>query len=162
MLVAGVGNMFLGDDGFGPEVARRLASMPVRADVRIVDYGIRGMHLAYDLLDGYRALVLVDLLPGGAPGEVQILQVEREDLAGGSFDAHGMDPAAVLGTLEALGGRLPRTFVVGCRPVSLDEQIGLSPQIAAAVDTAVGAVHALLDGVLGQSTEIEMRRSTCA
>ncbi len=151
ILIAGVGNIFLGDDGFGPEVARRLLAAGPRPGVRVVDYGIRGMHLAYDVLDGYRALVLVDLIPRGEPGQVQVLEVAREDLAGGSFDAHGMDPAAVLGTLEALGGALPRTFVVGCRPVSVDEQIGLSPAVEAAVQNAVTAVTGLLDGALSRA-----------
>ena len=148
ILVAGIGNIFLGDDGFGPAVTRRLVGPVARPDVRIVDYGIRGMHLAYDLLDGYRALVIIDLIPRGEPGQVQILQVDREDLAGGSFDAHGMDPAAVLGTLEALGGTLPTTYVVGCRPVTLDEQLELSEPVAAAVEQAVEAVTRLLAGPL--------------
>jgi hydrogenase maturation protein HypF len=148
ILVAGIGNIFLGDDGFGPEVARRLAELPGRDDVRIIDYGIRGMHLAYDLLDGYRALVIIDLVPRGKVGEVLLLRVERDDLAGGSFDAHGMDPVAVLGTLEALGGELPTTYVVGCRPRCLDEQLGLSDEVVAAVPVAVDAVLALLDGPL--------------
>ena len=131
VLVAGIGNIFLGDDGFGPEVARRLAARPGRSDIRIVDYGIRGMHLAYDLLDGYRALIIVDLIPHGEVGQLRVLQVGRGDLAGGSFDAHGMDPAAVLGTLEALGGELPPTYVVGCRPQTVDEQLGLSEPVQA-------------------------------
>ncbi|HTZ45737.1 MAG TPA: carbamoyltransferase HypF [Jatrophihabitans sp.] len=145
VLIAGIGNIFLGDDGFGPEVARRLPSRP---GVRIVDYGIRGMHLAYDLLAGYRALVILDLLPHGAPGRVRTLAVGPADLAGGSFDAHGMDPATVLATLRTLGGTLPPTYVVGCAPVSVEEGIGLTPSLAAAVDDAVAAVLALLGGPL--------------
>ena len=84
ILVAGIGNLFLGDDGFGPEVVRRLPAAPgPAASVRVVDYGIRGMHLAYDLLDGYDALVLVDAVPGAsAPGEVTVLEVGPDDLGG--------------------------------------------------------------------------------
>jgi hydrogenase maturation protease len=148
VLVAGIGNLFLGDDGFGPEAVRRLAGEPVRAGVRVVDYGIRGMHLAYDLLDGYDLLVLVDALPGaGTPGEVVVLDVRPDDLGPAEFDAHGMNPVAVLGGLSRLGGTLPPTVVVGCRVASVAEGIGLSPPVAAAVPAAVSAVRALLDRV---------------
>lgn len=148
VLVAGIGNLFLGDDGFGPEVVRRLAGEPARAGVRVVDYGIRGMHLAYDLLDGYDLLVLVDALPGaGTPGEVVVLDVRPDDLGPAEFDAHGMNPVAVLGGLSRLGGTLPPTVVVGCRVASVAEGIGLSPPVAAAVPAAVSAVRALLDRV---------------
>jgi hydrogenase maturation protease len=116
--------------------------------VRIVDYGIRGMHLAYDLLDGYRALILLDLIGHAGVGEVRVLEVRAGDLTGGSVDAHGMDPAAVLGTLQALGGSLPPTYVVGCAPQSVADGIGLSGPVGEAVAEAVVAVWALLDGVL--------------
>lgn len=146
VLVAGVGNIFLGDDGFGCEVARRLAGQPVPDGVRVVDYGIRGMHLAYDLLEGYDALVLVDALPGdGRPGDVTVLEVGPEDLGNGEFDAHGMDPVAVLANLEGLGGELPRTLIVGCQPLDLEERIGLTPDVSAAVDVAVSTVRELLE-----------------
>jgi len=150
VLVAGIGNIFFGDDGFGPEVVRRMMSRPEGAPalpdgVRLVDYGIRGMHLAYDLLDGVDALVLVDALPGdGEPGAITVLQVGPEDLGEGSFDAHGMNPVAVLGSLGALGGTLPPTYVVGCTPADLEEGIGLSAPVAAAVDVAAEAVWSLL------------------
>ena len=145
VLVAGVGNIFLGDDGFGPEAARRLATRPLPPGVRVVDYGIRGMHLAYDLLDGYDALVIVDAVPrGGRPGDVVVLEVGPEDLGTGDFDGHGMEPTAVLASLGSLGGRLPRTFVVGCEPADVAEGIGLSPPVAAAVDRAVEVVTGLL------------------
>ena len=145
VLVAGVGNLFLGDDGFGPEVARRLAGRPLPAGVRVVDYGIRGMHLAYDLLDGYDELVILDAAPrGGRPGDVVVLEVGAGDFGAGDFDGHGMEPTAVLSSLGSLGGRLPRTYVVGCEPADIDEGIGLSPSVAAAVDPAVDAVLRLL------------------
>lgn len=148
VLVAGVGNLFLGDDGFGPEVARRLAAAPVPG-TRVVDYGIRGMHLAYDLLEGYDALVLVDAVPfaDGCPGEVRILEITANDLGEGRLDAHGMDPASVLANLEALGGHLPRTFLVGCQPADLEEGIGLSPRVREAVDPAVARVQQLVAGL---------------
>jgi hydrogenase maturation protease len=145
VLVAGVGNLFLGDDGFGPEVARRLAGRSLPAGVRVVDYGIRGMHLAYDLLDGYDELVILDAAPrGGRPGEVVVLEVGEGDFGAGEFDGHGMEPTAVLSSLGSLGGRLPRTYVIGCEPADIDEGIGLSPSVAAAVDPAVDAVLRLL------------------
>lgn len=170
VLVAGIGNIFLGDDGFGPEVVRRLAGDELPADVGVVDYGIRGLHLAYDLLDGYAGLVLVDAVPGQAvPGSLRVLEVGSENLGqadvggggpngsgpsgddvdggglgGGGLDAHSMDPVTVLASVRALGGRLPRTFVVGCVPACLDEGIGLSLAVAAAVEPAAATVRALL------------------
>jgi len=103
------------------------------------------MHLAYDLLDGVAALVLVDALPGDAePGHITVLEVGPEDLGQGNFDAHGMEPVAVLASLGSLGGTLPPTYVVGCRPENLDEGIGLSAVVAAAVPAAVQTVTELV------------------
>ena len=150
VLVAGIGNIFFGDDGFGPEVVRQMMSRPegtvgLPDGVRLVDYGIRGMHLAYDLLDGVDALVIVDALPGdGEPGTITVLHVGPEDLGEGEFDAHGMNPVAVLGSLEALGGTLPPTYVVGCTPADLEEGMGLSAPVAAAVPLAADTVRSLL------------------
>lgn len=147
VLVAGIGNLFLSDDGFGPEVARQLARQDdLPADVRVIDYGIRGMHLAYDLLDGYRALVLLDAVPGdGEPGAVTVLEVGQDELGSGDFDPHGMAPVAVLASVAQLGGALPPTFVVGCQPASVEEGIGLSEPVSAAVPHAVALVRTLLD-----------------
>ncbi|MEV7134533.1 hydrogenase maturation protease [Arthrobacter sp. NPDC093128] len=152
VLVAGVGNIFLHDDGFGPEVARRLAADAGRAapGVLAVDYGIRGMHLAYDLLAGVDVLVLVDTVPPAsreatAPGSIRVLRVRREDLDGtAALDPHGMDPVAVLGRLRSLGGELPVTYVVGCVPADVSEGIGLSAAVAAAVPQATAAVVDLI------------------
>jgi hydrogenase maturation protease len=148
VLVAGIGNLFNSDDGFGPEVVRRMGR-PADDHVRVVDYGIRGMHLAYDLLDGYDALVLVDVVPRGErPGDITVLEVGPDDLGTDDFDPHGMNPVAVLASLGALGGTLPPTYVVGCRPESTDEGIGLSEAVAAAVPEAVETVIRLLDDLL--------------
>ncbi len=159
ILVAGIGNLFLGDDGFGPEVVRRLVEPgqdPLAYDVRVVDYGIRGMHLAYDLLDGYAALVLVDALPfDGEPGEIRVLQVGPDDLGEGEIDAHGMDPVAVLASLEPLGGTLPPTFVVGCRPATVEDGIGLSDPVAAAVPAAVETVRGLVASLVEPVEPVE-------
>jgi hydrogenase maturation protease len=155
VLVAGIGNLFLGDDGFGPEVARRMmtddqAAKPLPDGVRVVDYGIRGMHLAYDLLDGVDALVLVDALPCDGPaGSVTVLEVGPDDLGEGEFDAHGMDPVAVLASLRSLGGSLPPTYLVGCRPADLSEGIGLSAPVSDAVPEAIATVRRVLDEIVG-------------
>jgi hydrogenase maturation protease len=149
VLVAGVGNVFLGDDGFGPAVVARLAGQPLPGGVRAVDYGIRGVHLTYDLLDPWDALVLVDALPGGGPpGELRLLAVTEADLAAApSPDAHALHPLAVLAALPALGGRLPRTLVVGCTPASVEEGMGLSAPVQAAVAPAADRVRALVAGL---------------
>ena len=148
--------MFLRDDGFGPEVARRLAGDPLGAapGVRVEDYGIRGMHLAYDLLAGVDLLVIVDTVPPGSPvehgtatgpGSIRVLRVGPEDLdSGAPLDPHGMDPVAVLGRLRSLGGEVPLTYVVGCVPADLAEGIGLSAPAAAAVPRAVEVIGELL------------------
>jgi hydrogenase maturation protease len=145
VLVAGIGNVFLTDDGFGSEVARLLAAREVPEGVRVVDYGIRGMHLAYDLLDGYAGLVVIDALPGeGAPGDLSVLEVGPEDLGDGELDAHGMAPVAVLASLGQLGGSLPPTYIVGCQPADVGEGMGLTPAVAAALDPAVELVFEVL------------------
>lgn len=149
ILVAGIGNIFLGDDGFGSAVLRHVRCD--HAGVRPVDYGIRGMHLAYDLLDGWDAVVLVDALPNrGAPGTVHVFEADHESLsAAAGLDAHAMDPATVFASLTALGGTAPRTVVVGCEAGSTDDGIGLSPPVAAAVATAVDAVQRVIAELVG-------------
>jgi len=157
MLVAGVGNIFLTDDGFGVEVARRLALTELPDGVRVADYGTSGMHLAYDIADGYDTTILVDAAPrGGPPGTLTVLEVEpedRPDLASGPsgplqgsqlFDAHGMQPDVVFGVLKMLGAQAGRILVVGCQPASLEDGIGLSEPVAAAVDEAVRVVTTLV------------------
>ncbi|WP_319434666.1 hydrogenase maturation protease [Mycobacterium sp. RTGN5] len=146
MLVAGIGNIFLGDDGFGPEVLRHVAAHPPDERVRVTDYGIRGMHLAYDLLDGWDALVLVDAIPDrGAPGTVRVFEADHETLSTpGGFDAHSMDPGAVFASLAALGGTAPRTVVIGCEVQNVEDGIGLSEAVNAAVPEAVRAVQTVV------------------
>jgi hydrogenase maturation protease len=152
VLVAGIGNIFLSDDGFGPEVARRLAERPLPSGVKVVDYGIRGMHLAYDLLEGYDGLVIVDALPRrGAPGDIVVLEVGPDDLGDGDFDAHGMEPVSVLASLGSLGGELPPTYVVGCEPSTVQDGMGLTPVVEAAIDRAIDAVIGVLTDELACS-----------
>ena len=146
VLIAGIGNIFLSDDGFGPEVVRYLADgEPLPPQARLVDYGIRGMHLAYDLLEGFAALVLIDARPGpAAAGQLVIMEIGPEDVGGGEFDAHGMDPVAVLATLPSIGGQLPPTYLVGCRPAELGEGIGLTLAVQDAVPAAAEPVRRLV------------------
>ncbi|MDT5209856.1 MAG: hydrogenase maturation protease [Mycobacterium sp.] len=155
ILVAGIGNIFLGDDGFGSEVIRHVVGQHTDADVHTVDYGIRGMHLAYDLLEEWRALVLVDALPNrGAPGTLHVFEADHETLSPtAGLEAHSMDPAAVFATLSALGGTAPRTIVVGCEVENIDEGMGLSEPLAAAVPYAVAAINDVLAGLAVRTTE---------
>jgi hydrogenase maturation protease len=143
VLVAGVGNIFLGDDGFGVEVAARLAGAPVPDGVEVADFGIRGVHLAYQLLEGYDALVLVDAVRRGEdPGTLSLLEVETEgeDPPMVAVDAHGMDPHSVLATLAGLGGSVERVLVVACEVAHVDEGIGLSAPVSRAVPAAAELV----------------------
>jgi hydrogenase maturation protease len=152
ILVATAGNIFLGDDGFGCEVARRLADTDLPDDVEVRDYGIGGLHLAYDLLDGHETLLLVDTISRGAePGSLCLLEVTEDDVADGVLETHGMDPATVLATLRTLGGRMPRTLVLGCEPEDVSERIGLSPTIDEAVGVAVTTVVELVTEELSAS-----------
>jgi hydrogenase maturation protease len=156
VLVAGIGNIFLGDDAFGVEVATRLAARPQPEGVRVVDFGIRGLHLAYELLDGWDVLVLVDALPfGDAPGTLAVLEPDRpeppdpgDDVAP-DVDAHSMGPGVVLGMLAGLGGSVERILVVGCQPADVSEGLGLSDAVAAAVDPAVALCEQLIADLVG-------------
>jgi hydrogenase maturation protease len=151
VLVAGIGNVFLGDDGFGVALADRLARRALPAGVEVVDYGIRGMDLAYALDDGWDAVVLLDATPRGqAPGTLYVIEPGPGEGAGGAFDAHGMDPLKVLALARALGGPLPRILVVGCEPQTVlrgDEEdvvAAISEPVRAALDEGVRLVEGLL------------------
>ena len=156
MLIAGVGNIFLGDDGFGVEVATRLASEGLPGWVRVADYGISGMHLAYDLAEGFETTILVDAAPrGGDPGTVYVMELDpaapSAALEPGRgiplLDGHGMQPDVVFGMLDLLGAEAGRVLLVGCEPASTEERIGLSKPVAAAVDEAVRIVLDLVRAV---------------
>src|SRR5919198_1353509 len=140
VLVAGIGNVFLGDDGFGVEVIRRLDPARLPGGVVTMDYGIRGVHLAYDLLDGqYATLIMVDALSTGEqPGTVSVLEVDDRTLAEqpAPMNAHVMHPEAALATLHALGGRIDRVLIVGCEPLSVAPGMALSAPVSAAVGAA--------------------------
>lgn len=155
-LVAGVGNIFLGDDGFGVEAARLLDGGPLPEGVEVADIGIRGVHLAYRLLDGYDTLVVLDATSrGGEPGTLYVIDAAapagRRSPEGAAPDGHHMSPDAVFALLDTLcagTGAVPprRTWVVGCEPATVEEGIGLSPQVAAAVPEAVRLAVELAGG----------------
>lgn len=146
MLVAGIGNIFLGDDGFGVTVANRLAQERLPEWVRVEDYGIRGMHLAYELTGGgYDTVVVIDATPRGqAPGTVYLIEPDVTPRPGTHVDAHSMTPDAVFRTADALGGIGCRVLIVGCEPANTEEAMGLSEPVKQAVDEALRLVHALI------------------
>jgi hydrogenase maturation protease len=149
VLVAGIGNVFLGDDGFGVEVVARLARRPLPDGVEVADFGIRGFDLAYALMESYDVAVLVDALSQkGRPGELFVLEPDFDQVDDhGVADGHSMDPVAVLRLVKQFGGRPPRLFVVGCEPASLGDDegyIGLSEPVQEALDGAVALVEELV------------------
>jgi hydrogenase maturation protease len=153
VLVAGIGNVFLGDDGFGVALAGRLARRELPPGVEVVDYGIRGMDLAYAMQDGWDAVVLLDAVPrGAAPGTLYLIEPELDEHdPAGSPDAHGMDPVRVLALARALGGPLPRVLVLGCEPQTRmtgeeDEIVAaLTEPVRAALDEAERMAWSLLE-----------------
>ncbi|MEO6577610.1 MAG: hydrogenase maturation protease [Candidatus Limnocylindria bacterium] len=146
VLVAGIGNIFLGDDGFGVAVAQRLAREELPDHVKVMDIGIRGVHLAYELLEDYEVAIFVDAMPLDAdPGTVKLVEPEPEppnpDVPP---DAHRMDPQAVFDYLSTLGGTSARVLLVGCQPSTISEGIGLSPQVEAAIEESVALIKELV------------------
>lgn len=171
ILIACIGNIFLGDDGFGVEVAQRLMSRKVGRypeGVQVVDFGIRGIELAYTLLEEYDTLVLVDAVPrGNAPGTVYLIEPDLsgvnplQGLEAGrvALDSHSMDPVKVLAFARTLGARPIRTLLVGCEPSAIastiggDEsygemQLGLSEPVLAAVAEAIKMIDTLVEELL--------------
>ncbi len=147
-LIAGVGNIFFGDDGFGCEVARRLEAKLRRDGVAVVDFGIRGVHLAYELTSGdYETAIIIDAVArGGAAGTLYVIDPELAALAPQPVaDAHGIDLGAVFALTRTLGPTPARLLVVGCEAAELREQMGLSEKLERAVDPAVALVMTLLD-----------------
>ncbi|MGW6984353.1 hydrogenase maturation protease [Streptomyces sp. NPDC054932] len=178
-LVAGIGNVFLGDDGFGVETVRALMAHPLPEGVEAVDFGVRGVHLAYQVLDGYDTLLLVDATArGGEPGTLYLIEADadadaRPGPAGAgtppppALDGHQMSPDAVLALLDTLcagtGATAPRrVLVLGCEPAGVEEGIGLSAPVAAAVPEAVRMVLDLIHGRADDETDRlrrELRRT---
>ena len=164
ILIACIGNIFLGDDGFGVEVARKLMVRQYPEGVQIVDFGIRGMDLAYTLLDDYDTLILVDAVPrGGQPGTLYLIEPDSENITPEkgaevsrmALDAHSMDPVKVLAFARTLGASPIHTLLVGCEPSAFsrdedyaDMQIGLSAPVQTAIDGAVKMIDTLIENLL--------------
>jgi hydrogenase maturation protease len=167
ILVAGIGNIFLQDDGFGVEVAKRLADSELPEGVKVADFGIRGVHLAYEILDGcYDTTILIDAAPRGeAPGTVYLIEADLDNIdaqQSASMDAHSMDPQVVFATLKSLGGSPRRVLIVGCEPLVIDDGIGLSEPVGRAVEEAVRLVHSVVDDLAADrmSQEVVAKRSS--
>jgi hydrogenase maturation protease len=155
ILVAGIGNIFLGDDAFGVEVVRRLMARSLPADARIIDFGIRGLDLAYALQDNYETTILIDAFPHSqTPGTVSVVEPDLNEIAStpnGLVEAHSMHPLNVLRMAAAMNGSLNRVLLVGCEPESLggDEgYMGLSKSVQAAVEDAVNTTEVLIKRLL--------------
>lgn len=155
ILIAGIGNIFLGDDGFGVEVAKRLATRELPAGVRVVDFGIRGFDLAYALQDGYETTILVDAYPHGqAPGTISLIEPDLGKLdepQPGMIETHGMNPLNVLRMAASMGGGLRKVLLIGCEPQTLGGEegtMGLSGPVDAAVDEAVVMLESLAEKIL--------------
>jgi hydrogenase maturation protease len=164
ILIACVGNIFLGDDGFGVEVARRLAAWPLPTEVLVKDFGIRGFDLAYTLMDPYELAILVDACPrGGPPGTIYLIEpdpVEVDPLHPElpQLEPHGMNPINVLRLVRSLGGTPSRVLIVGCEPAELgsdnDGHIGLSEPVQAAIAEAIGLIDSLVSKALSESVQV--------
>ena len=158
VLVAGIGNIFLGDDAFGVEVVRRLGSRVLPQAVRVADFGIRGFDLAYALQDGYETTILVDACPHGeAPGTLYVIEPDLKGLddpgAPQAIEAHAMNPVSVLRMARAMNIEVKKVLLLGCEPGTLggeEGQMGLSAPVEAAVEEAVKLVESLIDNVLNK------------
>jgi hydrogenase maturation protease len=158
ILIAGIGNIFFGDDAFGVEVARRMAPLPLPEGVCVIDFGIRGLDLAYALLDPWEAVILVDALPRGGPvGTVYALEI-ADDPTGGAqtaLEPHAMDPVKVLRMARDLGSTIKTVLLVGCEPgpLAADEmRMEMSEPVRAAVDEAIALIQALVGRLLANGT----------
>jgi hydrogenase maturation protease len=166
ILIAGIGNIFFGDDAFGCEVAQQLALRPLPEGVRVTDFGIRSYDLAYAIMDNYDATILVDATPqGSAPGTVYLIEPDLkrlDELPEEAVNAHSMNPVRVLQLVRSLGGKPGFLRVVGCEPAVLESEegaIGLSEQVKAAVDPAIAIIESLIREILQETTNPVAARS---
>jgi hydrogenase maturation protease len=156
ILVAGIGNVFLGDDGFGVAVANRLTERPFPPGVEVADFGIRGMDLAFTLQEGYDAVILIDAAPRGEqPGALSLIDAGTDPGGEPVIEAHGMDPVRVLAFAKSLGGSVPPTYVVACEPSTVmtgasdEDLVGeLSAPVEAAIPEAVALVESLVNDLM--------------
>jgi hydrogenase maturation protease len=167
ILIAGIGNIFLGDDAFGVEVARSLLRRTLPAEVQVKDFGIRGFDLAYTLLEPWHTVLLVDAMPRReSPGTLFVLEPDLAGLGdpgapGMDLNPHGMDPMRVLNLAAALGPIAARILVLGCEPNDfgdeLEGRMGLSPQVQAVVEVASNMVEELVGKILAESKKDPMQ-----
>ncbi len=156
ILIAGIGNIFFGDDAFGVEVARRLAGRPLPDTVRVVDFGIRGLDLTYALLDPYDAVILVDAVPrGGRVGTVYLMEPDLSRASATAMvEAHSMDPVKVLRMAQELGSTIRTIYLVGCEPRPLasddDMQMELNEPVQAAIEETIPLIESLVTRILRQ------------
>ena len=161
ILVAGVGNIFLGDDAFGVEMIQRLRATPLSPEVTLTDFGIRSFDLAYAMADGYDVIILLDAISRGeSPGTVSLIEPEVQGFGdrGQPLDAHSTNPQRALQMAAALGGQLGRLYLLGCEPAVLeteDGQIGLSEQVEAAIPNAIQMLLTLLQELLSADRSTE-------
>jgi hydrogenase maturation protease len=169
VLVAGIGNMFCGDDAFGLEVVGKLSTSRLSPEVRVVDFGIRGFDLAFALMDGYDLNILVDAVQrGGPPGTLYLIEPDLEnpddlDTQSLDVDAHGMNPLKALRLAKQMGGQIGRVLVLGCEPETLEpedeERLGLSPVVQKSVEAAANRIEKLVAETLATNRLIPCDRA---
>ena len=163
ILVAGVGNIFMGDDAFGSEVARRLMDEGLPAEVQVTDFGIRSYDLAYALMDGYDVTILVDATSQKQPpGTVYLIEPDRgqlDQIDEMMADPHSMSPVNVLRMLRTLGSTPGKLYLIGCEPAILDVEdgrIGLSEVVEAAIPQAIELIKSLVHDLLSEKPKMEV------
>ncbi len=162
ILIAGIGNIFLGDDAFGSEVARKLLTRNLPPEVRAVDFGIRGLDLVYALLDGFETTIFIDATPrGGEIGTLYTIEPDLSELENPSYgqmqiEPHGMNPLKVLAMVKSMGGEFGKILLIGCEPEPLaedEEKMGLSAAVALAVDEAADKIEMLVTKILEENRQ---------
>jgi hydrogenase maturation protease len=161
ILIAGIGNAWMRDDGFGGQVAQRLTERELRPEVAVFDFGTGGLDLAYEVMRGYDALVLVDISrQAGEPGTLYVMEASEDDVDAGIEDGqvinpHGMDPQTVLRFVKTLGAWPGKVLVVACEPAVVEEMgFGLSAEVSAAVDRAVEVVLETVDELVADARAV--------
>jgi hydrogenase maturation protease len=159
ILIAGIGNIFFGDDAFGVEVVCRLGERPWPEGVVVKDFGIRGLDLAYALMDGWDRVILIDAAPrGDPPGTLYLLELDEAGIDGTAdlVDTHGMNPMKVLSLVKSLGGPVPSIRLVGCEPATLGSEEEPAPELSAPVAAAVGAAIVMIEALVTEARQCNL------
>jgi hydrogenase maturation protease len=163
ILVAGIGNIFLGDDAFGSEVTRRLMNETLPEEVRVTDFGIRSYDLAYAMMEEYDVTIFVDITSQSqSPGTLYLIEPDLnqlDQLDEKMADAHSMNPVRVLQMLRTVGSSPKKLYLVGCEPAILeleDGEIGLSESVEGAVPQAIELIKSLVDDLLNEKSKVEV------